>query len=240
MARSRTTWSGHFATCRPSGSGESRIAAATSIHLGATLYELVTLRPAFEGADQPRLIDRIVHDQPVRPRTIDRHIPRDLETIVLKAMAKDPKDRFRSAREMAEELRKFIEGRPIRSRPISPDRAILALVQAQPLAGRREDLGRRDDDRPGHRLDHRGQSLLRRSGTSTPPSPRSWRTRNSRGRESLFDARLAQARASRFSRQAGQRFGEPGCPVGGGEDRPRARDTPPSDSTGSATRRSPA
>ncbi len=87
--------------------------------LGATLYELVTLRPAFEGDDQPRLIDRIVYEQPERPRKIDHRVPRNLETIVLKALAKDPNDRFRSARELAEELEKFIEGLPIRSRPIS-------------------------------------------------------------------------------------------------------------------------
>jgi eukaryotic-like serine/threonine-protein kinase len=87
--------------------------------LGATLYELVTLRPAFEGADQLRLIERIVHEQPERPRLIDRHVPRDLETIVMKAMAKDPKDRFRSAGALAEELRQFAAGHPIKSRPVS-------------------------------------------------------------------------------------------------------------------------
>jgi eukaryotic-like serine/threonine-protein kinase len=87
--------------------------------LGATLYELVTLRPAFEGADQLRLIERIIHEQPERPRLIDRHVPRDLETIVLKAMAKDPKDRFRSAGALAEELRQFAAGHPIKSRPVS-------------------------------------------------------------------------------------------------------------------------
>ncbi len=87
--------------------------------LGATLYELTALRPAFDCVDQPRLIDLIVHEPPERPRNIDRHVPLDLETIVLKSLAKDPKDRFGSAGEMAEELRKFVEGRPIRSRPIS-------------------------------------------------------------------------------------------------------------------------
>ncbi len=72
--------------------------------LGATLYELVTLRPAFDGTDQVRLIDQIVHEPPQRPRLIDHHVPRDLETIILKALAKDAKDRFGSARELADEL----------------------------------------------------------------------------------------------------------------------------------------
>jgi serine/threonine protein kinase/WD40 repeat protein/Flp pilus assembly protein TadD len=86
--------------------------------LGATLYEMVALRPAFEGDDQVRLIDQIVHEPPVPPRQIDRTIPRDLEVIILKALAKEPKDRFKTAGELAEELRRFVDNRPIRSRPI--------------------------------------------------------------------------------------------------------------------------
>jgi WD40 repeat protein/tetratricopeptide (TPR) repeat protein len=86
--------------------------------LGATLYELLTLRPAFESQDRLRLIDQIVHEPPAPPRQLDRGIARDLETIVLKALAKDPKDRFATADELGAELRRFVEGRPIRSRPI--------------------------------------------------------------------------------------------------------------------------
>src|SRR5262249_12803365 len=86
--------------------------------LGATLYELLTLRPAFESQDRLRLIDQVVHDPPAPPRQLDRRIPRDLETIVLKALAKDPKDRFASAGELGAQLRRFRDTRPIPSRPI--------------------------------------------------------------------------------------------------------------------------
>jgi WD40 repeat protein/Tfp pilus assembly protein PilF len=86
--------------------------------LGATLYELLTLRPAFSEPDHARLIDQITHQPPVPPRQHDRRIPRDLETLVLKALAKDPDDRFATAGELREELRRYLEGRPIRSRPI--------------------------------------------------------------------------------------------------------------------------
>ncbi len=65
--------------------------------LGATLYELLTLKPAFAERDQARLIDQITHQPPVPLRQHDHRIPRDLETMVLKALAKDPKDRFASA-----------------------------------------------------------------------------------------------------------------------------------------------
>ena len=88
--------------------------------LGATLYELVTLKPAFDGTDQLRLIHRIVNDPPVSPRLIDPRVPRDLETIVMKTLAKNPKDRFGRAQDLTEELRKFVDGVPIRSRRISP------------------------------------------------------------------------------------------------------------------------
>ena len=87
--------------------------------LGATLYEMVALRPPFEEADEIRLMERIRNDAPPSPRQLDRKLPRDLETILQKALAKDPKDRFSSAGALAEELRRFIDGRPIRSRPVS-------------------------------------------------------------------------------------------------------------------------
>ncbi len=87
--------------------------------LGATLYELLALRPPFEETDQIRLIERIRNDPPPPPRQLEGSIPRDLETIVLKALAKDRADRFGSAGELAGELRRFVEGRPIRSRPVS-------------------------------------------------------------------------------------------------------------------------
>jgi WD40 repeat protein/serine/threonine protein kinase len=88
--------------------------------LGATLYELLTLQPAFGEHDQARLIDQITHEPPKPPRQYDRRIPRDLETLVQKALARDPKDRFATAGELAGELRRYLESRPIRSRPIGP------------------------------------------------------------------------------------------------------------------------
>ncbi len=87
--------------------------------LGATLYELLTLRPAFEDSDRSVFLRRLLHEEPRRPRSIDPSIPIDLETIVVKAMAKEPEDRYRSASELAEDLRCFLADRPIRARRIS-------------------------------------------------------------------------------------------------------------------------
>ena len=87
--------------------------------LGATLYELLTLHPAFEVTARAQLIERVLHREPPRPRQFDPDIPRDLETIVLKAMAKDPATRYATASALAEDLERFLEGRSIRARKTS-------------------------------------------------------------------------------------------------------------------------
>ena len=69
--------------------------------LGATLYELLTLRPAFDGRDHQELLRQIALDEPIRPRRLNPAVPRDLETIVLKAMAKDPSCRYPTAQDLA-------------------------------------------------------------------------------------------------------------------------------------------
>lgn len=86
--------------------------------LGATLYEMLALQAAFSDRDPVQLIDRITHEAPPSLRQLDRQVPRDLETIVSKAMAREPRDRYAGADELADELRRFVEGRPIRSRPV--------------------------------------------------------------------------------------------------------------------------
>jgi serine/threonine protein kinase/WD40 repeat protein/Flp pilus assembly protein TadD len=88
--------------------------------LGATLYELLALRPAFDERDQIQLIDQITHQPPAPLRQHDRRIPRDLETIVHRVVAKDPKDRCDTAGELRDELRRFLEGRPTRWRRVGP------------------------------------------------------------------------------------------------------------------------
>jgi serine/threonine protein kinase/WD40 repeat protein/Tfp pilus assembly protein PilF len=91
--------------------------------LGVTLYEMLTLEPAFTASHRVQLINTIMHVEATRPRKLEPLIPRDLETIVLKAIAKSPSDRFASASELARELGRFIDGRPIRSRRVSaPER----------------------------------------------------------------------------------------------------------------------
>lgn len=84
--------------------------------LGATLYELATLRPAFDGQCREELLTRVTMQDPVPLRRINRAIPEDLETIILKAMAKEPQDRYADTAELAEDLQRFLDSRPIRAK----------------------------------------------------------------------------------------------------------------------------
>jgi serine/threonine protein kinase/uncharacterized protein HemY len=88
--------------------------------LGATLYELLTLRPVFESRDRHELLRRIALEEPTSPRRVNPAIPRDLETIILKAMAKDPGGRYTTARELADDLGRFLEDKSIRARRPTP------------------------------------------------------------------------------------------------------------------------
>jgi hypothetical protein len=92
--------------------------------LGVTLYELLTLHPIFSGADRVALLHQVLNEEPRPLRQWDRAIPIELETIVLKSLAKKPPERYATAGELAADLRRFLEERPILARrPTIVDRA---------------------------------------------------------------------------------------------------------------------
>ncbi len=97
--------------------------------LAATLYEMVTRCPAHPGEDRIALARAVVERQPIAPRRIDRRIPRDLETIILKAMDKDPSFRYATAAELADDLDALLENRPISGR--RPSLAYLLRLAAR-------------------------------------------------------------------------------------------------------------
>jgi serine/threonine protein kinase len=84
--------------------------------LGVTLYELATLEPAFSGRDRQELLRQITTEEPRAPRRVNPAVPVELETIILKAMDKAPADRYPTARELAEDLDRFLRDEPIRGR----------------------------------------------------------------------------------------------------------------------------
>jgi serine/threonine protein kinase len=84
--------------------------------LGATLYELLTMQPIFAGTDRQALLHQIMNEEPKPPRSVERSIPPELETIVLKAVSKAPSERYATARELAEDLHRFLRHEPILAR----------------------------------------------------------------------------------------------------------------------------
>ena len=100
--------------------------------LGATLYELITLRPFLESDSRGQLVDMILHATPAAPSKFDPHIPRDLETIILKAIGKEPAARYRSADEMAEDLRLYLADRPVLARRSTPAEQLVRWCRRNP------------------------------------------------------------------------------------------------------------
>jgi WD40 repeat protein/tetratricopeptide (TPR) repeat protein len=101
--------------------------------LGLTLYEMLALRPAFDEADRNKLVKRVMHDEPVRPRKVNPGVPRDLETVVLKAIARDPAHRYQTPAEMAEDLKRFVEDRPVKARRVSEAEKFWRWCRRNPL-----------------------------------------------------------------------------------------------------------
>ena len=113
------------------GEGDGR---ADIYALSVTLYEMLTLRPAFESADRLHLIEQVRNAEPPRPRSLDPMIPRDLETIVLKGMAKEPSARYATASDMSEDLRRYLAGEPIQARRIGTVERVWRWSRRNPLA----------------------------------------------------------------------------------------------------------
>jgi serine/threonine protein kinase/WD40 repeat protein len=160
--------------------------------LGATLYELLTLRPAFDGLSRARLVERIVHAMPVPPRRHDPRIPRDLETVALKAIAKEPADRYPTARALADDLRRFLEDRPIRARRTRPVEHTWRWCRRNPSLATLLALVL-------------GLTVALAVGSTIV----AMQLKQSRDRATArrWESYLAGARARRASRQVGQRFG---------------------------------
>jgi serine/threonine protein kinase len=96
---------------------EGRCDARSDVYaLGLTLYELLARRPAFDQVDPAALIRQVAHEEPPRLRAVDPTVPRDLETVVRKATEREPRRRYATARELAEDLRRFAAGEAVQAR----------------------------------------------------------------------------------------------------------------------------
>ncbi|HMB72545.1 MAG TPA: WD40 repeat domain-containing serine/threonine protein kinase, partial [Gammaproteobacteria bacterium] len=109
------------------------IGRATDIYgLGSVLYELVTGLPPFSGTSAQATLDHVVNDAIVAPRQHDPRIPADLEAICLKCLSKDPKDRYATAADLADDLRSFRDDRPVSVRRPPPRERVLRWMHREP------------------------------------------------------------------------------------------------------------
>jgi hypothetical protein len=109
------------------------LTASTDIYgLGAILYEMLTGRPPFRGADAQSTLEAVLHESPPNPRSLRPGLSRDLEAICLRCLEKQPNERFATARELADDLQRFVDGHAVTARPLNSLQRLARWMRREP------------------------------------------------------------------------------------------------------------